>query len=251
MKSHILLLYLSLTSKKREEGTSMNQMELLIESKLVWSIIGVCLIDVIVKFMLRHTYHRLLRAAEDMGRSKHRLMKTLRMKFDACYQLNIGVPNVSLFVEKYLRHYRVLGIPMKSWENITNICIVLVMSASVGSGLWAMMQQADESVFFSLLVGVVGTGFLLLVDVIGNAESRFELLRVDITDYLENICKPRLENDTFHPVEVKENREECFEESDNVVKLNAKKAEEQIASSIQFTEEEEEVIREVIQEYLG
>lgn len=230
----------------------MNVMELLMNNKIVWSIVGICLFDVLAKVMLRHTYQRLLRAAADIGRSEHRLMKMLRMKFDTCYQLKIGVPNVSLFVEKYLRHYRVLGIPMKSWESITNLCIVLVMSASVGNGLLAMMQQqSGEQVFFPLLAGVIGTSFLLLVDVLWNMENCFEMLRVDITDYLENICKPRLENETFHPAEVKQYQEEYFEEPDKVVNLKAKKKEDLVASSIQFTEEEEEVIREVIHEYLG
>lgn len=228
----------------------MDVLQVWMENSILWAMAGVCLCDMMIKILLHSTYKRLLREATDIAHSKHRLMKTLRMKFDTCYQLKIGVPNVGLFVEKYLQHYRIGGISIKAWENITNICIVFIMSGSVGKGLWAMMnQQTGEAIFLPLLGGVIGTGFLLFLDVVWNTENRFEMLRVDITDYLENICKPRLENETFHPTELREYQEEYFEK-DNVVDLKSKQKEIKIPP-IEFSAEEEEVIREVIQEYLG
>ena len=37
----------------------------------------ICLVSLFVKLMLRHTYKRLLRAASDIGHSRHRLMKNI------------------------------------------------------------------------------------------------------------------------------------------------------------------------------
>lgn len=230
--------------------------ELIQRQIVVMGVAGVCLLYFLVKLALRHTYKRLLKAARDMGHSQHRLMKTLCKKFDTCYQLKIGVPNVSLFVEKYLRHYRVLGIHLKTWENVTNLCVVFVMVSSMGSGIWAMMHDMPSAtVFFQLLSGVIGTGLLLLLDYIWNTGNQWDLLVVDITDYLENICKPRMENETFHPLEVEQYRREYFEEDGDalgkVVNLVPKEKDMVTAEDIAFTKEEENVIREVIQEYLG
>jgi len=223
---------------------------------VVMGVAGVCLLYFLVKMVLRHTYKRLLRAARDMGHSRHKLMKTLCMKFNTCYQLKIGVPNVSLFVQKYLRHYRVMGIHLKTWENFTSLCIVLVMVSSMGSGIWAMMKELPSgTVFLQLLTGVLGTGLLLIMDYFWNTGNQWDLLVLDMTDYLENICKPRLENETFHPVDVEQYRKEYFDEEQDVlhkvVNLVPKDKEPVAASDITFTPEEENVIREVIQEYLG
>ena len=223
---------------------------------VVAGVAGICLLYFLVKMILRHTYRRMLKAVRDMGHSHHKLMKTLVMKFNTCYQLKIGVPNVSLFVEKYLRHYRVMGIYLKTWENLTSLCIVMVMVSCMGSGIWAMMEELPSStVFFQLFAGVVGTGLLLLVDYLWDTANQWDLLVVDMTDYLENICKPRLENEVFHPADVENYRQEYFEEEQEalhkVVNFVPKEKDTVTAEDITFTPEEESVIREVIQEYLG
>lgn len=224
--------------------------------KIIIAVAGICGLSILVKLMIHHTYRRLLRAASDIGHSDHRLMKVLCMKFETCYQLKIGVPNVSLFVEKYLRHYRVLGIHMKTWEHMNMICVVLVMVTSMGTSIWGMMTGAkSEQVFLPLLVGVIGTGVLLFMDFTWNTENQWKMLQVDITDYLENVCKPRLENETFHPAEMKAYQRKYFADDEKVVpfeeKQSEKKAMPEELSDFSFTQEEEKVIREVIHEYLG
>ena len=247
------MLYLSHHDKKGR----IDMTEWIQKQYMVAGVAGICLLYFLVKLMIRHTYGRMLKAARDMGHSKHKLMKMLVMKFNTCYQLKIGVPNVSLFVQKYLRHYRVMGIHLKTWENMTSICIVMVMVSSMGSGIWAMMKNLPGgTVFLQLLTGVIGTGLLLLTDYLLNTGNQWDLLVVDMTDYLENICKPRLENETFHPVDMEKYRQEYFEDGDTekqqkVVNFSLREKDPVTAEDLTFTPEEESVIREVIQEYLG
>lgn len=96
---------------------------------------------------------------------------------------------------------------------------------------------------------------LLFMDFMWNTEEQWKLLQIDITDYLENVCKPRLENEIYHPAELQNYQKEYFDEADKVVNFEQKQAEkngEQTAvPDFNFTEEEEKVIREVIHEYLG
>lgn len=251
-RAQISAIDLIFESKKGRIGMN----ELIQKQIVIMGVAGVCMLYFLVKMMLRHTYRKLIRAARDMGHSRHRLMKTLRMKFNTCYQLRIGVPNVSLFVKKYLGHYRVLGIYLKTWENFTSFCVVFVMVGSMGSAIWAMMYDLPSSTVFSqLLTGVLGTGTLLLFDYLWNTANQWELLHIDITDYLENVCKPRLENEIFHPVDVEKYRKEYFDEEQDalnkVVNLVPKEKDSVTMKEIEFTPEEEDVIREVIQEYLG
>ncbi len=218
------------------------------EYVVVVAIAGVCILYMIIKLIIRHAYRSLLRATKDMGHSKHRLIKMMCKKFDACYQLRTGVPNVALFVEKHLRHYRVMGLHLMTWENVGNLFIVLVMASSVGSGIWAMIQERPvTTVFVLLLAGAVGTGILALTDFVWSTTNLWNLLLIDIADYFENSCKPRMENETFHPVEV----DKYQRPSSKVVNLKPEPAKSTELKGIVFTPEEEDVIREVIQQYLG
>lgn len=224
---------------------------------VVLGIAIVCFFAMVSKCLIRHKYQAMLKEVQDMGHSKHKLVKSMVMKFDACYKLKMGVPNVSLFVKKYLWHNRMLGLYMKTWENLNGLCLVLVMSGSMASGIFAMMHGMPASLVFSqLLAGVFATGVLLLTEYVANTSNLFDMLQVDITDYLENICKPRLENELFHAEHLDEYRNEYFDETEmqpKVVDFSKKKDNslDITAEALAFTEEEENVIREVIQEYLG
>jgi hypothetical protein len=223
---------------------------------LTLGVAGICLLHFFMKMAVRHTYKRLLKEVSDIGHVKHRFLKMLCTKFDTSYQLRVGVPNVSLFVEKYLRHYRLFGIYLRTWENLTGFYVILVMAASMSLSIGAMLgERSSFMVFYPLLAGVVGTGVLVLVDYLGNTGVLWTMLVVDITDYLENFCKPRLENETFHPMEVEHYRRQYFEDekedAGKVVALMPKERETGVESELVFTPEEEDVIREVIEEYLG
>lgn len=222
---------------------------------IVYGVLLLCVLEILAKGMLSHTYGRLIKAARDMGRSEHRLMKTLRVKFEACYKLKIGVPNVEIFVEKYLRHYRVLGLHLKTWEAFCNQCMLLAMMGSLGGGIWAMIQGMNQAVIFSgLFAGILGNGCILLFDGMYGVHNKRELLRVDMMDFLENIYKPRLENETFHSQMLEEYQQEYFDEERKmakVVSLVSKEEEPRAEIPIEFTKEEEEVIRDVIREYMG
>ena len=128
----------------------------------------------------------------------------------------------------------------------------------MASGIFAMMQGMSAAIVFSqLLAGVFATGVLLLIEYIANTSNLFDMLQVDITDYLENICKPRLENELFHAEHLSEYQREYFDETpeQKVVDLDFSKKKTEpnklTSEDLTFTKEEESVIREVIQEYIG
>lgn len=222
---------------------------------IVYTVAAICLLEVLVKGMIHRTYCRLEKAAGNIGRSEHRLMKALRVKFDTCYQLKIGVPNVEVFVEKYLRHYRVFGLHIRTWESFCSLCMLLAMLLSLGGGIFTLYLGMDqEVVFLSLGCGIAGLGLILFFDCLFGVNQRRELLRIDILDFLENIYKPRLENETFHSQMMEEYQQEYFDEPGNggkVVSLNSREDTKEPEYAIEFTKEEEEVIREVIREYMG
>lgn len=218
-------------------------------------VLGLCLVGGILKAMVSHTYSRLVRAAKDMGHSEHRLMKNLCNKFETCYKLKIGVPDVPVFVEKYLCHYTIMGVSMRSWEMFSHFLMLLSMILSFSGSVCAMAWDLNpNTVYGTLFAGVVGNGILLLFDCLFHISDKRNMLRIDMIDFLENIYKPRLENETFHVKMMEEYQKEYFSEDPSrqgkVVSFVSREPEVREPVPVEFTKEEEKIIRDVLREYM-
>lgn len=222
-------------------------------------IIGVavfCCLEIIAKWIVSRTYSRLIKASKDMGHSKHRLVKSIRKKFETCYSLQIGVSNVPVFIEKYLLHYRVFGLHIRTWETFCNQCMLMIMGGSLAGAVFSLFYDIESRMFLHcLFAGIIGTAFVLLTDCLFGIVNKREILLADLIDYFENVYKPRLENEylykTEHEEYIKQYFEEPSEEGSNIVNFIPKQEEDYPRINIDFTKEEEKVIRDVIREYMG
>lgn len=224
----------------------------LLEGFIVLYVIGgLCFLGIFIKIMLFRTYRRLICAAEEMGNSVHPLMKTLRLKFETCYELRMGVNNVDIFVDKYVYNYRMLGLHLYTWDNLCNQILVIVAVISVFYGAAAISIGIEKQMVLSTLCGgFFLCGLLILLDHAVNLSTKREVLKINIRDYLENIFKPRLENQIFHEKEQKEYREQYFEESVPQEETAHKDRSNAPILGVTFTKEEERVIEEVLNEYM-
>ena len=67
---------------------------------VLYAIVGLGVLCVTVKLVVYGIYQGMIRAAKQMAKSDHPLMKMLVKKFETCYQLKMGVENVEVFVDK-------------------------------------------------------------------------------------------------------------------------------------------------------
>ncbi len=164
----------------------------------LYIILGICGVGLFIKFVLSMKYRLLIRASKRMGTSKNRLMRVLRLKFETCYKLNIGVNNVDTFVDKYVYRYRFCGILLYTWETISGeIVIVSVLTGSVFSILGLLDECEINHILSTLIAGVLGALVLISYDYFINLNMKRKILKVNIKDYLENFLKSRLENGEF------------------------------------------------------
>lgn len=195
-------------------------------------------------------YRRLQRQAEDMANSSHPLMKMLKRKFDTCYELRLGVNNVDTFVDKYVYKHKILGIYLYTWENLCGQSFVLIMLISISFGTLAVGYDCGKTAILStLLIGIGACTVLFFMDSICNFSIKRDILKIHIKDYLENICKPRLEKETFYPEQQKEYQEEYFESKD-IPEEEMEKKTTKDKLKFEFTKEEQSIIEDVIKQYL-
>ena len=205
-----------------------------------------------IKLAVNGIYRRLIREAGQMAQSGNVLMKMLLKKFETCYELKMGVENVDIFVKKYLNTYKKAGIHLYTWEIVGDVMFGMTLLVSLLANLYISFMEYDRRIIVSfLLTGVLVCGVIILEDIFLNIPFKRQRLMVEIRDYLENIYKPRLDNQTFRKEEMEEYHREYFdEERAQLDELLAMKTEEESPVRIQFTKEEEEVIEEVLKEYI-
>lgn len=149
---------------------------------------------IISKCMVNTILSRLVRAAGNMNKSTHPLMRLVCAKFEHACMVSDTVENVEVFVDKYLYGYKVFGIRLHSLRRLEKasalLCVVTgLLGAVVTYGIYGMNDLV-------LQTGVIGVGLGILVYVFHlttDENYRMQMARNYMVDYLQNVCLHRYE----------------------------------------------------------
>lgn len=236
---------------------------------LLYVITGFCMVGILGKVMLAIAYSKLIKASDQMSNSEHKLMKLMRLKFETCYKLKIGVHNIDTFIDKYIYKYRFCGILLHTWENISGVLAAMCMLTGTVGGILAAIYQLDRNVIlFHLFTGIFTGALLIILDNILNLNTKRKVIRTNIRDYLENFLKIRLEKELGEQLDVKERIEKNLEEKNPTQKEVAVTEEEFYESpksvkpapvirpkrskrALELDPKEEKIIEDILREYLN
>lgn len=178
---------------------------------------------VVSKAAVNVTLKRLVRAAGNMSKSNHPLMRLVRAKFEHACMVSEKVENVEVFVDKYLYEYRIFGVRFHSIQRLENAAALLCIATGLlGSALTYLGYGMSERV---LQIGAIGAGLGILVYVFHlttDENYRLQMVRNYMVDYLQNVCLRRYEKAYQKDLEAKnailsqsaELSEEEFEEEE-------------------------------------
>ncbi len=151
------------------------------------------LLGVLFQISIGIIYQRLIQATDNMMGIDSNLMKQCKMKFVQAYQLNGGVSNISVFVDKFLNRLRFCGM---SIGFIRQLSKQLVMAGVLVAGFGACKGIVDGSRLSDLLpfyiIVLFGMYLFFSIASIVDASGRRKVLKVNLTDYLENHIAERL-----------------------------------------------------------
>lgn len=145
------------------------------------------LVGVLAKVMSHMALKGLTRAAGNMGKSNHRLMKLIRAKYEHSCMAHDTVDNTHAFVDKYLYEYRFLGLKLHTWRQLEKEAVwaaaVLTLTAGV---LEYHYHDVSETLFRYVMGGVAETVFLGALYQVTDEVYRLRMIRMYMIDYLEN-----------------------------------------------------------------
>lgn len=189
---------------------------------LIYVMVGLCGLGILVKFLIYGIYKNLIIASDNMANTKNKLMKLVKMKFEACYKLKIGVSNVDIFVDKYMYKHKFCGVLLYTWENISGQLLILcLLTGAVGAGLAVYYDCGKPAILSTFFIGLLTSALLIIFESFLNLPAKRNVIRVNMKDYLENMLKVRLEKEHFYPEKLEAYRKEYFETENNANNISA------------------------------
>ena len=196
------------------------------------------------------TTRKMVKAAGEIHKSNHRLMKLMKSKFEHASMVSDKVYNVEAFVEKYLYEYRVFGVRLHTWRAIPKKIIWVIGLLGVFA---AFESYRMEGVSKLMLEYTQWTGifllFMLLVHFVAEEKIQLEATKNYIVEYLENVCVHRYEKMNRAVSETKEM--EKAEEAQETVEPETVETEVAQISEEQKKNEREMRIRAILEEFLA
>jgi hypothetical protein len=183
-------------------------------------------LGLLVRFIVNLVYKHLVKESDNPGSTKNKMIKHMKMKFETCYKLKIGVNNVDTFVDKYVLKYRFCGILLSTWDNFGGqILFMNLLMVPVCAVFGVVFACGQDKIILNGAVGILSGALLILVDKSINLSAKRKMIQLNLLDYMENFCKVRLEQEAYHPELLEQARREYAQVSEAKKQVGASKEE--------------------------
>ena len=160
---------------------------------IVYLMTAVGILGVLAKIINQLTLHRLVKAAGNMPKSTHRLIKLVRAKYEHACMVHDSVENIDAFVEKYIYEYRGFLFRIHTWRQIELLSVWFAgILAALGAALNYLSSGFSESVYQYIAGGLAEMVLLSVIIRLSDEPYKVNAVKMYLVDYLDNICAFRL-----------------------------------------------------------
>lgn len=168
--------------------------QLLADTNIIyWLIAVIGVLGVAAKVVNHLTLRRLVKAAGNMPKSTHRLIKLVKSKYEHSCMVHDSVENIDAFVEKYIYEYRGFLFRIHTWRQVELLSVWFVgILAALGAAAEYLSYGFTESVYQYIAAGAAGVVLLSVIRRLSDEPYKINAVKMYMVDYLENICALRL-----------------------------------------------------------
>ena len=188
-KHDIYTLYL----RKRRKGV-LRRFTIFKEEKVITAgiLVFLCL-SVRVRLMLAGMYHTMIRETDNMATTGNRLLKQCKVKFANCYQLNGGVSNIPVFVDKFLNRLSFGHLSFDAWYHLSGQCMLFsVVFAGVGICKGILDGRMLGEILPFYIASFLGLYLYFSLSALVDIKGKQRVLKTNLIDYLENHLSGRI-----------------------------------------------------------
>ena len=188
-KQDIYTLYL----RKRRKGV-LRMFTIFKEEKVITAgiLVFLCL-SVLVRVMLAWMYHTMIRETDNMATTGNRLLKQCKVKFANCYQLNGGVSNIPVFVDKFLNRLSFGHLSFDAWYHLSGQCMLFsVIFAGMGICKGILDGRMLGEILPFYIASFLGLYLYFSLSALVDIKGKRRVLKTNLIDYLENHLSGRI-----------------------------------------------------------
>ncbi len=152
-------------------------------------------IGILYQVAIGVSLQRMIQATDMLSGAESKLLNQCKERFVNSYKLNGGVSNIPVFVDKFINRIRVCGMSVSFMKHMSG---QLMLAGVFAAGFGVCKSIVEGKSFVSLLpfyiVSLLGIYLYLSVVSIVDMQNRRNMLKTNITDYLENTVAQRLEH---------------------------------------------------------
>ena len=155
-------------------------------------LVFLCL-SVLVRLMLAWMYHTMIRETDNMATTGNRLLKQCKVKFANCYQLNGGVSNIPVFVDKFLNRLSFGHLSFDAWYHLSGQCMLFsVIFAGVGICKGILDGRMLGEILPYYIASFLGLYLYFSLSAMIDIKGKRRVLKTNLIDYLENHLSGRI-----------------------------------------------------------
>ena len=151
-------------------------------------------VSILLRIFLAALYQKMIRETDNMATTNNKLLKQCKLKFSNCYQLNNGVSNIQVFVEKFMNK---LAIGPFSFRLLYHLSGQLMLLSVIFSGIGVCRSIASGCMFGESLPFYISSLLELYlyfaITTMLDIKGRRKFLKVNLIDYLENHLSNRMQ----------------------------------------------------------
>lgn len=165
------------------------------EEKIVTAcMLGFFAVSLFTRLLLGFLYQNMIRETDNMASTRNKLLKQCKLKFANCFQLNNGVANIPVFVDKFLNR---LAVGPFSFETMYHLSGQLMLLSVVSSGIGVCRSIIGGRMLGEILpfyiVSFLGLYAYFSVSTVVDIKGKKRILKTNLVDYLENHLSARME----------------------------------------------------------
>lgn len=164
------------------------------EEKIITAGILVFLgLSILVRLLLAGVYHTMIKETDNMAITNNRLLKQCKVKFANCYQLNCGVANIPVFVDKFLNRLSFWHLSFDGWYHLSGQCMLIsVVFSGVGICKGIMDGRMLGEILPFYIVSFLGLYLYFSLSAMIDIKGKRRVLKTNLIDYLENHLSGRI-----------------------------------------------------------
>ena len=161
----------------------------LITSAMILLLVLSITCQIIIGFL----YQNMIKETDNMSATENKLLKQCKLKFANCFQMNAGVANIPVFVDKFLNRIHFCGMTLSGLHHFSGQLMLLsVFAGGIGAYQGIIRGESVKQILPFYIFSLFGLYLYFSIKSFIDIQAKRRILKTNLIDYLENHMVNRL-----------------------------------------------------------